>query len=637
MSEPLPAIYLARHGETAWSLTGQHTGRTDLPLTANGERQAAGAGRARCAASRSPRCSRVRCSGRRARAHWRASPTGRVADADLVEWNYGAYEGKRTADIRAARAGLEPLSRRVSRRRDGRRRRRARGPGPGARPCGHGQRARCSRAATSCACWPHAGSASRPEGGTVPDARHRERVDPGLRTRSLGARHRALERAVSYRGMINVGMVSGRSTRRTLRTRTLWNRRMSPTSDTPPELSAFGPARATVAGAPLSAAELATVDAYWRAAKYLALGMIYLQDNPLLREPLAPAHLKNRLLGHWGASPALAFVYTHLNRLIRAHDLDMIFMAGPGHGAPGVIGPVYLEGSYSEVYPECGSGRRRDARALPPVLVSRRHRQPLHARVAGFDPRRRRTRLRAVARLWCGVRQPGPDRRGGGGRRRVRNGAAGHVVAREQVPESGPRRRGAADPQPQRLQDQQSDAARAHHAARARGRCCAASAGSRTSSKARTPRRCTRRWRRRSTSASSDILAARQAARERRPGGARALADDRAAHAEGVDRAGGGRRAQARRVRGARTRCPFRTRSRIRAISRCSSEWMHSYRPEELFNADGRAGAGIGRATRRWARGAWAAIRTPTAARSRRRCKLPDFRDYAVRARQDRA
>jgi xylulose-5-phosphate/fructose-6-phosphate phosphoketolase len=129
---------------------------------------------------------------------------------------------------------------------------------------------------------------------------------------------------------------------------------MSPTSDTPPELSAFGPARATVAGAPLSAAELATVDAYWRAAKYLALGMIYLQDNALLREPLAPAHLKNRLLGHWGASPALAFVYTHLNRLIRAHDLDMIFMAGPGHGAPGVIGPVYLEGSYSEVYPECG-------------------------------------------------------------------------------------------------------------------------------------------------------------------------------------------------------------------------------------------------------------------------------------------
>jgi xylulose-5-phosphate/fructose-6-phosphate phosphoketolase len=118
------------------------------------------------------------------------------------------------------------------------------------------------------------------------------------------------------------------------------------------ELSAFGPARSTVAGSPLGATELATADAFWRAAKYLALGMIYLQDNALLRKPLAAAHIKNRLLGHWGASPALAFAYTHLNRLIRAHDLDMIFMAGPGHGAPGVIGPVYLEGSYSEVYPE---------------------------------------------------------------------------------------------------------------------------------------------------------------------------------------------------------------------------------------------------------------------------------------------
>ena len=80
--------------------------------------------------------------------------------------------------------------------------------------------------------------------------------------------------------------------------------------------------------------------------------MIYLRDNPLLKEPLKPEHIKNRLLGHWGASPALSFAYTHLNRVIKAQDLDMIFMAGPGHGAPGVLGPVYLEGSYSEIYPE---------------------------------------------------------------------------------------------------------------------------------------------------------------------------------------------------------------------------------------------------------------------------------------------
>ena len=117
------------------------------------------------------------------------------------------------------------------------------------------------------------------------------------------------------------------------------------------ELSAFGKARSTVAGEPLSAEDVAKTDAFWKACNYLALGMIYLRDNPLLKEPLNPEHIKNRLLGHWGASPALSFAYTHLNRVIKAHDLDMIFMAGPGHGAPGVLAPVYLEGSYSDVYP----------------------------------------------------------------------------------------------------------------------------------------------------------------------------------------------------------------------------------------------------------------------------------------------
>lgn len=103
---------------------------------------------------------------------------------------------------------------------------------------------------------------------------------------------------------------------------------------------------------PLDADSLERLDAWWRACNYLAAGMIYLRDNPLLAEPLKPEHIKPRLLGHWGSSPGLAFMYTHLNRLIRAHDLNMIFLAGPGHGAPGVIAPVYLEGTYSEVYPE---------------------------------------------------------------------------------------------------------------------------------------------------------------------------------------------------------------------------------------------------------------------------------------------
>ena len=117
-------------------------------------------------------------------------------------------------------------------------------------------------------------------------------------------------------------------------------------------LSAYGKARSTIQGSPLSSEELRKTDAYWRACKYLALGMIYLRENPLLREPLKTDHIKNRLLGHWGSSPGLAFVYIHLNRLIKKFDLDMIFVAGPGHGAPGVLGPGYLEGTYSEIYPE---------------------------------------------------------------------------------------------------------------------------------------------------------------------------------------------------------------------------------------------------------------------------------------------
>jgi xylulose-5-phosphate/fructose-6-phosphate phosphoketolase len=117
-------------------------------------------------------------------------------------------------------------------------------------------------------------------------------------------------------------------------------------------LSAYGSARSTVSGRPLSTDELRKIHAYWRACNYLTLGMIYLQDNPLLRESLKPEHIKNRLLGHWGSSPGLAFTYLHFMRLIKKYDLDMIFLAGPGHGAPGVLGPVYLEGTYSEIYPE---------------------------------------------------------------------------------------------------------------------------------------------------------------------------------------------------------------------------------------------------------------------------------------------
>ncbi|NOR72778.1 MAG: phosphoketolase, partial [Mariprofundaceae bacterium] len=103
---------------------------------------------------------------------------------------------------------------------------------------------------------------------------------------------------------------------------------------------------------PLDQEQLAKIQAWWRACNYLSVGMIYLRDNALLEEPLKAEHIKHRLLGHWGASPALSFVWAHLNRVIRRDDLDVIFIAGPGHGAPGVLGPTYLEGTYSEVYPD---------------------------------------------------------------------------------------------------------------------------------------------------------------------------------------------------------------------------------------------------------------------------------------------
>src|SRR5712672_1617372 len=112
----------------------------------------------------------------------------------------------------------------------------------------------------------------------------------------------------------------------------------------------------------LDGEEMRRLDAYWRAANYLSVGQIYLMDNPLLREPLRAEHIKPRLLGHWGTTPGLNFVYAHLNRQIKARDLDAIYIAGPGHGGPGLVANTYLEGTYSEVYQHIGqdeAGLRR--------------------------------------------------------------------------------------------------------------------------------------------------------------------------------------------------------------------------------------------------------------------------------------
>ncbi len=105
-------------------------------------------------------------------------------------------------------------------------------------------------------------------------------------------------------------------------------------------------------GKSLMPASLATLDAWWRAANYLSVGQIYLYDNPLLREPLRKEHVKPRLVGHWGTTPGLNFIYAHLNRVIRQLDLDMIYIIGPGHGGPAIVANNWLEGTYSEVYAE---------------------------------------------------------------------------------------------------------------------------------------------------------------------------------------------------------------------------------------------------------------------------------------------
>src|SRR5215467_7647333 len=116
------------------------------------------------------------------------------------------------------------------------------------------------------------------------------------------------------------------------------------------------PADAVKAAAegPLSTEEMRKLHAYWQAANYLSVGQIYLMDNPLLKEPLRLEHIKPRLLGHWGTTSGQNFLYAHLNRVIKEHDLNMLYISGPGHGGPALVANAYLEGTYSEVYPNIG-------------------------------------------------------------------------------------------------------------------------------------------------------------------------------------------------------------------------------------------------------------------------------------------
>jgi xylulose-5-phosphate/fructose-6-phosphate phosphoketolase len=141
----------------------------------------------------------------------------------------------------------------------------------------------------------------------------------------------------------------------------------------------------TVPHGAASEEELTKLDRYWRAANHLSVGQIYFLDNPLLKEPLRAEHVKPRLLGHKGTMPGLNFMYAHLNRIIRARDANVIYVCGPGHGGPGMVANTYLEGSYSEIYPDVGrdeAGMRRLFR----LLLSRRRSEPRGAGNAGVHP-----------------------------------------------------------------------------------------------------------------------------------------------------------------------------------------------------------------------------------------------------------
>ena len=151
----------------------------------------------------------------------------------------------------------------------------------------------------------------------------------------------------------------------------------------------------------LSNEELQKIDAYWRAANYLAVGQIYLLDNPLLREPLKNEHIKPRLLGHWGTDPGLSFVYVHLNRLIKKYDLNMLFVTGPGHGAPAIIANTYLEGTYSEVYPTISQDAAGIKKAVQAIFFSRGHSKSYSSRDSGLHQRRWRAWLFSNSRLRC--------------------------------------------------------------------------------------------------------------------------------------------------------------------------------------------------------------------------------------------
>ena len=213
---------------------------------------------------------------------------------------------------------------------------------------------------------------------------------------------------------------------------------------------------------PLDADLLRKMDAWWRAANYLSVGQTYLYDNPLLKEPLKKEHVKPRLVGHWGTTPGLNFIYVHLNRVIKERDLNMIYIIGPGHGGPGIVANTWLEGTYSEVYPNIS----QDEEGMKKLFKQFSFPGGIPSHVAPETPGsiHEGGELGYALSHAYGAAFDNPGSHRGGGRRRWRSGdrPARHELALEQIPQPGHGRRGAADPASERLQDCQPLRARAH-------------------------------------------------------------------------------------------------------------------------------------------------------------------------------
>ena len=317
--------------------------------------------------------------------------------------------------------------------------------------------------------------------------------------------------------------------------------------------------------------------------------------------------------------------------MIRERDLNVIYVTGPGHGGPALVANAYLEGTYSEVYPHIGRDEDGLRRLFRQFSFPGRHPQPRRARDARLDPRGRRARLLRSLHAY-GAAFDNPDllvvlR---GRRRRGRDRPAGGELALEQVPEPVTRRRGAADPAPQRLQDRQPDRAGPDPATTSSTRCSRATATRRCFVEGDDPTAMHQLMAAALDEALDEIA---EIQRRRAPAAATrpaALADDRAAHAEGLDRARRRSTACRSRARSAPTRCRSPTSATNPEHLAQLEEWMRTYRPEELFDDDGRAARRARRAARPTGERRMSANPHANGGLLLRDLELPDFRDYAV-------